>query len=128
MNRHDDLGLGLEAARQVSRIRVHVIDDDRLLVGGSGAADAAPERNAGVRRGLADERPEHELVAFEQVNADPGVGRDFSREQPDGFFQRARRVTFNGLLDLDEQLVVSHRLVHPLSILQFEQHQYQRRR
>ena len=72
-DRHDDLRLRLDAARQIARIRVHVVDDDRRLLGGGRAADAAAERNARVRRRLADERAEHQLVAVEQVDADPGV-------------------------------------------------------
>src|SRR5947208_11460508 len=70
---HDDLGLRFEAARQVSRIRVHVVHDDRRLFGRRGPADAAAERNARVRRGFADERAEHQLAPFQQIHADPGV-------------------------------------------------------
>ena len=74
-DRHDDLRLRLDAARQIPRIGVHVVDDDRGLLGGGGAADAAAERDARVRRRLADERAEHQLVAVEQVDADPRVVR-----------------------------------------------------
>src|SRR5215207_5366622 len=44
-DRHDDLGLRVEAARQVARIRIHVVDDDGRLLGGGCAADAAAERD-----------------------------------------------------------------------------------
>ena len=74
-DRHDDLRLRLDAAREIPRIGVHVVDDDRRFLRRGGAADAAAERDARVRRRLADERAEHELVAVEQVDADPVVVR-----------------------------------------------------
>ena len=74
-DRHDDLGSCLEAAGEVARIGVHVVHDDRHLLGGRGTADAAAERDARVRGRLADEGPEHQLVAIEQVDADPVVRR-----------------------------------------------------
>ena len=56
-DRDDDLGSGLDAARQVARIRVDVVDDDGGFFGGRGAADAAAEREcacaAMVCRGMA---------------------------------------------------------------------------
>ena len=85
-DRHDDLRLRLDAARQIPRIGVDVVDDDRPLLGGGGAADAAAERNARVRRRLAEERAEHQLVAVDQVDADPRVVRDRLLEH----FDRAR--------------------------------------
>ena len=48
------------------------------------AADALAKRDAGVRRRFAEERPEHELVPFEQVDSDPGVLRDRVLQYGDG--------------------------------------------
>ena len=63
---------------------------------GGGAADAAAERNAGVRRRLADERPEHELVAVEQVDADPGVVGHLALQHADGGCHGAPAVAARG--------------------------------
>ncbi len=72
-DRHDDLRLRLQAAREVPRIGVHVVHDDRRPGGRCRPADAAVERDARVGRGLAEIRSEHELVAGQHVDADPGV-------------------------------------------------------
>ena len=48
-DRDDDLGPGFDAAGEISRIRVHIVDDDRRLLGGCGAAYAAAERDSCVR-------------------------------------------------------------------------------
>ena len=111
---HDDLGLRLDAARQVARIRIHVVDDDRRLFGGGGAADAAAERNARVRRRLADERAEHELVAVEQVDPDPGVVGRCSRGADRCFHRRvasalppARRDRPASLVSIGHQSLIS---------------------
>src|SRR5258708_81836 len=74
-DRHDDLRLRLDAAREVPRIGVHVVHDDGGLFGGSGAADAAPERNARVGGRFAQERADHQLLAVDPIDASPGVLR-----------------------------------------------------
>ena len=48
-DRHDDFRPGLDAAGQVSRIRIHIVDDDRRLLGGGRTTDATSERDARVR-------------------------------------------------------------------------------
>ena len=40
-DRHDDLRLGLDAARQIPRIGIHVVDDDRLTFLDRGTANPA---------------------------------------------------------------------------------------
>ncbi len=36
---HDDLGPGFDAAGEISRVRIHIVDNDRRLFGGGGADD-----------------------------------------------------------------------------------------
>jgi hypothetical protein len=48
-DRHHDLGLRLQTARQVPRIRMDVVDDDGRLFGRRGAADATAQRDPRVR-------------------------------------------------------------------------------
>ena len=55
-----------------------------LLAGGR-AADAAVERDARVRRRLAEIRPENQFIALEQIDAGPGVVRQVVLQQPNGF-------------------------------------------
>ena len=83
-DRDDDLGLGFDAAGEIPRIRIHVVDDERGFRGRGSAADALAKRDAGVRRRFAEERPEHEFVPFEQVDPDPGVAGDRVLQHGDG--------------------------------------------
>ena len=76
-HRHDDLGLGLDGARQVSRIGIDVVHHHGLSRRNGGAADALVQRNALVRRLRADVRAEHQHGIFarpallDHVEADP---------------------------------------------------------
>ena len=86
---NDDFGFGFEGAGEVAGVGVNVVDDDGSAAGGSGAADALVEGNAGVGRHGAFEGAEDERVAafpFEHVEADPVVaGELFVEEGDDGF-------------------------------------------
>ncbi len=87
----DDFGFCFERAGEVTRVGVDVVDDDGFAGGGSGAADALIEGNAGVGRHGAFEGAEDERVAafpFEHVEADPIVaGEFFVEEGDDGFHE-----------------------------------------
>src|SRR5450830_837602 len=109
-DRHDNFRLRVDAARQVPRIRVHIVHDDSGFFGGGGAADTVPERDARVGRGFAQERTEHELLAVEHVDADPRVVRDRVLEQPDRLLHRGVRIRRRGDRgsNRDEQLVPVH--------------------
>ncbi len=88
----DDFGFGFEGAGEVAGVGVDVVDDDGFAAGGSGAADALIERDAGVGRHGALEGAEDERVAafpFEHVEADPVVaGELFVEKRDDGFHER----------------------------------------
>jgi len=85
----DDFGFGFEGAGEVAGVGVDVVDDDGFAAGGSGAADALVERDAGVGRHGAFEWAEDESVAafpFEHVEADPVVAGEFFVEKGDDGF------------------------------------------
>jgi len=86
---HDDFGFGFEGAGEIAGVGVDVVDDDGFAAGGSGAADALVEGDAGVGRHGAFEGAEDERVAafpFEHVEADPVVAGEFFVEQGDDGF------------------------------------------
>src|SRR5690606_37812092 len=72
------------------------------------AADAPAEREMGVRRRLAFKRAEDELVAVEQIDADPGVVAHPRLEQVDSAGHGARRVglVVHSLPDVLEHVLV----------------------
>src|SRR6266542_3427450 len=73
-DRDDNFGPGRREAGEIARIGVHVVDDFRLAARGGGSADALSQWNPDVLRSLgALPRPEHELVSFDEVDADPRV-------------------------------------------------------
>jgi hypothetical protein len=105
----DDFGFGFEGAGEVAGVGVDVVDDDSFAAGGSGAADALVERDAGVGRHGAFEGAEDESVAafpFEHVEADPVVAGEFFVEKgDDGFHERfAGRGELGERVELGDQI------------------------
>src|SRR5258708_17665324 len=117
-DRHDDLRPGLEAARQIPRIRVHIVHDDRGLFGRGGAADPATEGNACVRGRFAEERAERQLLAVDQGNAHPRVVRQRVLEELHRLPHRGCRVGGGGNRgsNRDEQLAPRPRAARSLTL------------
>jgi hypothetical protein len=105
----DDFGFGFERACKITGVGVDVVDDDGFAAGGSGAADALVEGNAGVGRHCAFERAKEERVAsspFEHVEADPVIAGEFFVEKgDDGFHERfAGRGELGERVELGDQI------------------------
>src|SRR6185503_18616982 len=104
-DRHDDLGSCREEAREVAVVGVHVVDDLGAAAGRRRAADPLADRDAHVLGGLRPAPgPEHELVALDEVDPDPGVRVEAVVEQVDDPAQDVVGVLAAGgdLLDLGE--------------------------
>ena len=77
-----------------ARYRGSAFTSSTTMVAFSVAAAPQMPRPSGMRvcgDGLPTKRPEHELVAVEQVDADPGVVRDGVLEEPDRLLHGGRR-------------------------------------
>ena len=76
-HRDNDLRFGFQRTGQITWVLVDIIDDDRQTAGGSRAANALIERDAGVRRHSPLEGTEHEhgrlSAGFQQIKAHPVV-------------------------------------------------------
>src|SRR5208282_1830086 len=87
---NNDFGLGFEGAGEIAGIGKNVVHDDGFAGGGSGAADALIEGDAGVPRDAALEVAEDKDVGifFKHVETDPVVtGELFVKESNDGFHE-----------------------------------------
>ena len=80
LDRYDDLRAGFQAAREVARVGIYVIDDYRLTAGGCCATDSRVEWNPGVRGGLADVGAEDQLIILQQLYSDPVKVRALAME------------------------------------------------
>src|SRR5690242_11444839 len=68
--RHDDLRVRRDVARNVSRKLVYVWHDDRFALLRRDTANTLPHRNAHARR-IALKRTKHELFALQKIEARP---------------------------------------------------------
>ena len=92
---NNDFGPGIDGAGEITRIRRHVVHDDRLAGGYCSATDALRHRYAHVRCGRADERAENQHLGIrriEHIEAGPTEVRETLRHRcSDSGLQRFER-------------------------------------
>src|ERR1039458_5389775 len=78
INRNNDLGVCLERAGEIARVRVHVVHHNRLSRSGRGSANPLRDGDACVRGRIANKSAEdqsHRIAGVEHVKAGPIVMR-----------------------------------------------------
>ena len=91
------ISLRVERKRQVALVRVHVVDDLRDAARRRSAADALADRDANVLDRLRPlPRPENEVGALDEVDADPGVVLEAVVKDSDHFAGEPRRPRSRG--------------------------------